>query len=486
MPESLANPLHDLTSRIGASLDPHHVLPLLEFAETNVGSSVVGEAKLSLLKHTNMVDYAVEIYQKIGGKGEPEWSGEKRKTVMATLDTLTKGAKAFADIVGDSSKKKELVQGNNWSVQGLDKSVGVKADAIENYRKLAKFQYECGDYETAYNMLENYLSLFVPQQKGSQGGDSAVDTADDYSGSANNNNMSANAKNMPAFGLTDITATLHGVLWGKLSCLILMGKWDEAMVALNAVKYSIDVRSGAEGGLSALQSLKERTWLLHWGLFVFWNNSKKGLDAIIDLYMQDKNIQAIQTNAPHLLRYLASAIIINKRKRANLKDLVKFINHCDYADPIIQFVDCLYVKFDFEGAQQKLQACESVLATDFFLHNQTKLFMEEARVFIFENYCRIHQKIDIATLAEKLSMQPEDAERWIVDLIRNASLDAKIDSTENCVIMGHTTHSVYQQVINKTKDLTARSGNLTNNFKSYLGDVREKERREREAAREME
>lgn len=482
MPETLANTAWDLTSRISTSLDPHHVLPLLEFAENNVGSSsAVGEAKLSLLKNTFMVDYAVEISQKIGGKGEPEWSEEKRKTVMASFDTLTKGAKAFADIVGDSSKKKDLVQGNNWSVLGLEKTSGVKADAIENYRKLAKFQYECGDYETAYNMLENYLSLFVPQEKSN--GD--ADAADDYSG-ANNNNMSANAKNMPAFGLTDITATLHGVLWGKLSCLILMGKWDEAMVALNAVKYSIDARSGAEGGLSALQSLKERTWLLHWGLFVFWNNSKKGLDAIIDLYMQEKNIQAIQTNAPHLIRYLASAIIINKRKRANLKDLVKFIHHCDYADPIIQFVDCLYVKFDFEGAQQKLQACESVLAADFFLHNQTKLFMEEARVFIFENYSRIHQKIDMTTLAEKLSMQPEDAETWIVDVIRNASFDAKIDSTENCVIMGHTTHSVHQQVINKTKDLTARSLNLTSNLKSYLGDVREKERREREAAREIE
>ena len=31
-------------------------------------------------------------------------------------------------------------------------------------------------------------------------------------------------------------------------------------------------------------------------------------------------------------------------------------------------------------------------------------------------------------LAEKLNMPEEDAERWIVNLIRNARLDAKIDS----------------------------------------------------------
>lgn len=31
-------------------------------------------------------------------------------------------------------------------------------------------------------------------------------------------------------------------------------------------------------------------------------------------------------------------------------------------------------------------------------------------------------------LADKLNMTPDDAERWIVNLIRNARLDAKIDS----------------------------------------------------------
>ena len=41
--------------------------------------------------------------------------------------------------------------------------------------------------------------------------------------------------------------------------------------------------------------------------------------------------------------------------------------------------------------------------------------------------CRIHQKIDIGMLASKLAMQQEEAERWIVDLIRGARLDAKID-----------------------------------------------------------
>ncbi len=33
-------------------------------------------------------------------------------------------------------------------------------------------------------------------------------------------------------------------------------------------------------------------------------------------------------------------------------------------------------------------------------------------------------------LAEKLNMSTDDAEKWIVNLIRNARLDAKIDAKE--------------------------------------------------------
>lgn len=31
-----------------------------------------------------------------------------------------------------------------------------------------------------------------------------------------------------------------------------------------------------------------------------------------------------------------------------------------YKDPITEFVECLYVNFDFDGAQKKLRECESV------------------------------------------------------------------------------------------------------------------------------
>lgn len=37
-----------------------------------------------------------------------------------------------------------------------------------------------------------------------------------------------------------------------------------------------------------------------------------------------------------------------------------------YKDPITEFVECLYVNFDFDGAQKKLRECESV-SMNFYL-----------------------------------------------------------------------------------------------------------------------
>lgn len=42
----------------------------------------------------------------------------------------------------------------------------------------------------------------------------------------------------------------------------------------------------------------------------------------------------------------------------------------------------------------------------------------------------------LSMLADKLNMTPEEAERWIVNLIRNARLDAKIDSKLVSIIVG--------------------------------------------------
>ena len=366
----------------------------------------------------------------------------------------------------------KLASEGNWNVAGLASAANILSEQVETYRILAKYNFECGDYQAARDMLTDYISLLAspPSPKNEE---------DEYTNQSNEQQkQSGNVGSKDMYYLKDVNEDLLQLLWGKLACEILVQDYKAAATAVDATRTALELLV-ANKDLSPLKALEQRTWLLHWSLFVYWQVG--GLEHLVDLCLSDRYKQAITTHAPHLLRYLTAAVLLCKRTdRRLLKSLIQVMQDCEYSDPIVEFVNCLCVKFDFDQAQLKLQECESVLKSDFFLCKQTALFMEEARVFVFENYCRIHNKIDLATLGEKLAMGQAEAERWIVDLIRNADFDAKIDA--DCVVMGASTQSINEQVMERTRDLNVRSAALAQNLKTMLNEARkDKSKRERAA-----
>ena len=52
--------------------------------------------------------------------------------------------------------------------------------------------------------------------------------------------------------------------------------------------------------------MRDRAWLLHWSLFVFFNNNN--MDDLIQLFTSNLYQNVIQTMCPHLLRYWTAAI----------------------------------------------------------------------------------------------------------------------------------------------------------------------------------
>ena len=260
-----------------------------------------------------------------------------------------------------------------------------------------------------------------------------------------------------------------------------MEDWQNASIGIEEVKTGLEslVQSNH---ITHLQALQQRTWLLHWSLFVYWNDSSTtkaqkeqqendggaaggggggegketnnnsssggagttntatttdaaggdaaggnttsnnnnsnnnknidaqggggggGLEQLVELFHSERYKQAITTHAPHLLRYLTTAVLLCKRRVASaansnsssssssstgnsaqearrlLRNLVAVMQDCEYTDPIVEFVNCLCVKFDFDMAQAKLAECST---TDFVLYQQTKVFMEEALHSLF-------------------------------------------------------------------------------------------------------
>lgn len=73
------------------------------------------------------------------------------------------------------------------------------------------------------------------------------------------------------------------VLWGKLASEILVQNWDGALDDLTKLREFID-NGGGGATTNNMQALQQRTWLVHWSLFVFFNHVK-GRDLIIEMFL---------------------------------------------------------------------------------------------------------------------------------------------------------------------------------------------------------
>ncbi|GAB4815184.1 hypothetical protein N2152v2_002230 [Parachlorella kessleri] len=371
-----------------------------------------------------MVDYAVDIYQTLNETDEvPPALAARRSEVVARLKTLESQVKPITEFLSNEDNVKLLKQDKAQNMAFLQKEFSIGAEEVDALYHFAKWNFECGNYSAAAEYLYHYRTLSTNPERN------------------------------------------VGAMWGKVAADILLQDFDTAMEDLLKLKEALDLDTFAP----VAKQLQQKAWLMHWSLFVFFNH-ENGLNALIDLFMQDRYLTAIQLTSQHLLRYLAVAVVINKRRRNVVKDLIKVISQerYEYRDPITDFLYCLFVDFDFQGAQDKLALCEEVLDSDFFLVNAKEAFMENARQFLFETYCRIHQSIGTHSLAERLGMDDESTELWIVNLIRGARLNAKIDSKAGTVVMQTQSLTPHEQLLEKARGLSLRTFGLANTVVGML------------------
>lgn len=97
-----------------------------------------------------------------------------------------------------------------------------------------------------------------------------------------------------------------------------------------------------------------------------------------------------------------------------------------------------------------------------------KLLLLGGLSFHIWDFCHIHQCISIYMLADKLNMISEEAERQIVNLIRDARLDVKFDFKIGHVIVDNNAVSPYQQVIERTQSLSFGSQMLAMDIEKKL------------------
>ncbi|EMD40030.1 hypothetical protein CERSUDRAFT_112256 [Gelatoporia subvermispora B] len=430
---------YDLTKTIIPHLDRHLVFPLLAHLVENetFPAEDVQAAQYELAKETNMVDYAVNLFEQLHpDEPVPDEFAAKREKAVSTHERLQQEAQAVLNVIENPEVAQSLRQDKNQNLQYLKEHYNVTLDQINALYNFGQFQYTYGNYSGAADYLYHFRVL----------------TTD-----------------------PDLTISAH---WGKLASDILTGKWDVALEELNSLREAIDSRTPTAPAFStpsssttdpALIQLHSRTWLLHWSLFVYFNHPQ-GRTLLLETFLTPTYLNTIQTSSPWVLRYLASAAVLSRksasgalssRVRHSIREIVKVIQmeEYQYQDPVTAFLKELYVEFDFEAAQRELVKAEHVVANDFFLAEFRDDFMDNARYLISEAYCRIHQRIDIGDLSERLNLTRDEGEKWIVNLIRETRMgaDAKIDLGKNVIEINRPPLPIYQSVIEKTRGLAFRT-----------------------------
>lgn len=428
---------YDLTRRMAPFLDIHMLLNILDFLKEQklYDAKEITKEKINAIKSTNMLSLIEDEYEKFTDDAEMKSAFEayksqmeERKTeIFKQLDNEPESVGKVKRIFENDGLLSQLKNSANLSLDYLSNNESINTETLESFYQYSKFKYECGVYEEAAIMLNNYLSIHQVQ-----------------------------------------SSSFVGALWGRLACRILQASWENSVTDFVAVKDAIESRS-----ITPMDQLFQRAWLLHWSLFVFMNQ-RDGFDSCGDFFSEKIYLQTLENLCPWMLRYYALSCIIGSKKKNTMRDLLLEIQHLKhvYSDPITQFIEALYQDFDFELAQLKLKESKEIIQNDFFMQIHTDRFMQEARMVICDVYCVINRRVDLSSLSQKLEMTEDETEKFMVDMVQKSSSpslnNAKIDSSSKQVIMSSPNKGGQQDVMDRTRDLTVRSGMLSSNIDNLL------------------
>jgi len=415
---------YDLTQRLSPYFDRHLMFPIFHsLRELGIYKPEdLTRAEVSLLGQTNMIDFAIEQYAAMGEE-PPKDLAVKREKVLEVLEASRLKVFPLLEVLENAEKVEKIK--NFKSIADMETEFNIDAEVIDQLVTYARLQFDCGNYALSCDLLKHYQSIMAKDSENAGNSSRAVSSS-----------------------------------WGYLVSLILNTEFEAAAEVIYKIDDFLD-----QSKLTKEQVLLHRTWLLHWTLFVIFKATTVQ-SKLIDFFLNEKSMSIISLSCPHLFRYVSACLILQKPLKHLVKDSVKVMNNeqHNYADPVTRFLGALYTDMDFDQAQVELQKCELVCRGDYFLGQHWHDFQENARLLIFETYCRIHQCINIKMVASKLGMGAEEAELWIVKLIQSAKLDARIDSEKSRVVMSKAPPSVYQQVIERTKNLSFRSTMLVSNL----------------------
>jgi len=356
---------------------------------------------------------------------------QKKETTKA-LNTYYHFAEPFLKKVIEDEKAYEELKADKFSKAAYTKlfesTEFLSKETLEFVVRYARNFYDRGEYEEALKVLNTVVNLIEDED------------------------------------------TVINVLWGKLHSEFLLQQNQEAHEDIKLLRTKIDAKV-----MPSHLKLAQRVFLMHTALFLYLGeqSTDADFDSLVELLTNEHYMNAIQVSSPHLTRYLAATLLLlknNTKSKSNLNTLIPVFNAdvSDHNDNITEFAKKLFGEFDFKNAQLRIKKFGEDLANDFFLSKRAEQLVNNAHTLYFEAFCKVYRKVEIKMVAECLGVPQDEAEVWIVNLIRNANMDAKIDLEKGVLLLTAAQPLVYEQILTKTRDLIPRTTILINNISKIL------------------
>lgn len=160
-------PEYDLLPRLIPYLDRHLVFPLLEFsAGTDEEDTEITRAKYELLKHTNMTDYVANLWKEINNSDTiPDEFVKKREKVLAKLEHYQVQSEKITELLQDEEVVGNLRSDKAANLRFLEEQHGVTNDMVNSLYDYGRFQYSCGSYGNAAELLYQFRVLSTDNDK---------------------------------------------------------------------------------------------------------------------------------------------------------------------------------------------------------------------------------------------------------------------------------------------------------------------------------
>lgn len=153
---------YSLLPKLMPNLDRHLVYPLLNFSSDEDAEQPLEQKKLllELLKPTNMTDFVGQLHQDVNGLSDiSDDYKQKREEVLQRRDQLEEATSKISSLLDDENVVTNLRSDKVQNLAYLKESHGVEVEMVNQLYEFGSFQYSCGVYPHAAELLYRFRVL---------------------------------------------------------------------------------------------------------------------------------------------------------------------------------------------------------------------------------------------------------------------------------------------------------------------------------------